>query len=116
MNVDDTLGQLTEEELRAVDAAVALLQADCSYCVKDVTTLLQTIAVDLLHAGQVLSHCRGLPEDNSTKARHVELMTRKREALLTWEGLFHERSRSICRLCQEATRRCVSVWQHAKKL
>ena len=116
MDVNDAIGQLSEEELRAVDAAVAVIQADCSYCIHDVTTLLRTIATDLLVTGQVLSRCRGLPEDDSMKARRVELMTRKKEALLSWEDLFHERSRSICRLCQEATRRCCRVWQYAKKL
>ena len=102
MNVNDAIGQLSEEELRAVDAAVAVIQADCSYCIQDMTTLLRTIAIDLLHTGQVLSRCRGLPEDDSTKERRVELMTNGPEA--------------ICRLCQEATRRCVGVWQYAKKL
>ena len=78
MNMDDAIGQLTAEQLAAVDAAVTVIQADCTYCMKDVTSLLQTIAVDLLHTGQVLSQCRSLPEDNTTKARRVELMTRKR--------------------------------------
>ena len=116
MNVDDAICQLSEEELHAVDAAVAVIQADCSYCTRDVTTLLRIIATDLLVTGQVLSRCRGLPEDDSTKERRVELMTRKKEAILNWEDLFHERSCSICRLCQEATRRCIGVWQYAKKL
>ena len=114
--MDDAFNQLTPEQLAAVDAAVAVIQGDCSYCVRDVTSLLQTIAVDLLHTGQILSQCRELPEDNTTKARRVELMSQKREALLRWEDLFHERSRSICRLCQVATRRCVGIWQAAKKL
>ena len=116
MDVNDAIGQLSEEELRAVDAAVAVIQADCSYCTQNVTVLLKAIATDLLHTGQVLSSCRDLPSDNSTKERRVELLTRKKEALMHWEDLFHERSRSICRVCQEATRRCIGVWQYAKKL
>ena len=114
--MDDAFNQLTPEQLAAVDAAVAVIQGDCSYCVRDVTTLLQTIAVDLLHTGQVLLRCRDLPADNTTKAQQVELMCQKREDLLRWEALFHERSRSICRLCQVATRRCMGIWQAAKKL
>ena len=114
--MDDAFNQLTPEQVAALDAAVAVIQGDCLYCTLEVTSLLETIAVDMLQAGQLLSACRDLPMDNTTRATKVEMMARKHEDLLQWESLFHPRSRSICRMCQIATRRCVSIWRVARHL
>ena len=113
MDIDGAIGQLTAAELRAVDEAVAVIQAECSYCISAVTPLLRSLAMDLLITGQVLSRCRGLPEEDSTKEGCISVMTRKQQETL---AMFHERSRSICRLCQAATRRCVEVWRMAKSM
>ena len=112
--MDAAFELLTPEELAALDAAVAVIQAECEYCARGVPGLLERMAVDMLHTGQLLAACRGLPSANTTRASKIELMTRKHEGLLYWEPLFHPRSRKICRACQLATRRCVSIWQVAR--
>ena len=88
---------LTPEELAALDAAIAVVQAECEYCTRGVPGLLEKMAVEMLHTGQLLAACRGLPTANTTRASKIELMTRKHEGLLYWEPLFHPRSRKICR-------------------
>ena len=112
--MDAAFELLTPEELAALDAAVAVIQAECEYCTRGVPGLLEKMAVEMLHTGQLLAACRGLPTANTTRASKIELMTRKHEGLLYWAPLFHPRSRKICRACQLATRRCVSIWQVAR--
>ena len=105
---------LTPEELAALDSAVAVVQAECEYCARGIPELLEKMAVEMLHTGQLLAACRGLPSANTTRASKIEVMARKQEGLLYWEPLFHPRSRKVCSGCQAATRRCVSIWQVAR--
>ena len=115
-DVDGVIGEMSAEDLRTVDAAVSVIQEDCNYCSRSITILLRSIATDLLIAGQILSTCRGLPDGDRTKPGHVAAMTMKRQDVLQWDDLFHERSHSVCTLCQEGTWRCVEIWQLAKRL
>ena len=115
-NVNEAIKQMSEEELCAVDAAVAVIQQDCSYCSRDVTMLLRSIAKDLLITGQVILRCRKLPDEDRTKQDCIAMMMRQKQDILQWDDIFHERSRSVCRLCQEGTRKCVEIWQLAKRL
>ena len=105
---------LTPEELAALDSAVAVVQAECEYCARGIPELLEKMAVEMLHTGQLLAACRGLPSDNTTRASKIEVMARKQEGLRYWEPLFHPRSRKVCSGCQAATRRCVGLWQVAR--
>ena len=104
---------LTPEELAALDSAVAVVQAECEYCARGIPDLLEKMAVELLHTGQLLAACRGLPSDDPSRASRVETMARKKEGLRFWDPMYHPRSRKVCRGCQAATRRCISLWQVA---
>ncbi len=112
--MDEAFAMLTPEELAALDAAVAVIQEECEYCAHGVPGLLERMAVEMLHTGQLLAACRGLSTANTTRATKIDVMTRKRDGLLHWAPLFHPRSRKICRACQLATRRCTSIWQVAQ--
>ena len=51
--MDAAFELLTPEELAALDAAVAVIQAECEYCARGVPGLLKRMAVDMLHTGQL---------------------------------------------------------------
>ena len=93
-----------------------LLSRRSAVTISVLSLLLRSLAMDLLVAGQVLSGCRRLPEGDPTKEGRVSAMTRKRQEALAWDDMFHERSRSICRMFQAATRRIVELWRVAKSM
>ena len=76
-NFNEAIEQMSEEELHAIDTAVAVIQQDCSYCSSDVTTLLRSIAKDLLITGHVISRCRKLPDEDRTKQDRIAMMRQK---------------------------------------
>ena len=109
--MDAMFDLLTPEELAALDSAVAVVQAACEYCARGIPALLEKMAVELLHTGQLLDACRNLPSDEPGRAWRIETMARKKESLGFWDPMYHPRSRKVCSGCQAATRRCASLWK-----
>ena len=112
--MDAWLELLSPEELAALDSAVAVVQAECDYCARAVPALLEKMAVELLHTGQLLDACRNLPSDEPGRAGRIDTMARKKESLSFWDPMYHPRSRRVCSGCQAETRRCVSLWKVAR--
>ena len=112
--MDAWLELLSPEELAALDSAVAVVQAECDYCARGVPALLEKMAVELLHTGQLLDACRNLPSDEPGRAGRIDTMARKKESLSFWDPMYHPRSRRVCSGCQAETRRCVSLWKVAR--
>ena len=112
--MDEDFDSLTPDQLSALDAAVAVIQGECSYCVQGVPELLERRALELLHTTQILVACRALPLSDSNRVNHLATMSRKHAELLEWDDMYHPRSRRICGACQLATRRCISLWREAR--
>ena len=112
--MDAMFDLLSPAELAALDSAVAVVQADCDYCARGIPALLEKMAVELLHTGQLLTACQGLPSDEPGRASRIETMARKKESLRYWDPMYHPRSRKVCSGCQAETRRCVRLWQVAR--
>ncbi len=112
--MDAWLELLSPAELAALDSAVAVVQAECEYCARGVPALLEKMAVELIHTGQLLDACRKLPSDEHGRAWRIETMARKKESLGFWDPLYHPRSQKVCSGCQAETRRCVRLWQVAR--